>query len=634
VKERRGSELGAPRPDEEPVDRADAREETPEEAREASDETLIASLAWSDLGYGRAAPAAPSPATEDEEQLALESTADDGIPFVVSEPGPPSSLILETLRTPPPPPSSLLFSPASAAPSPRIGRGSSAEGRLDRTSAWGVPQRPSSLEAIGKVVAGRYLLGPVLGAGGMGTVFRAKHTDLGKQVAIKVLSATLDGEAEATARFLREAKAASTIESEHIAQVFDVGEDLHLGFYMVMELLKGEDLSRAIATRGALRPGVAAGIVWQVCLALERAHANGVVHRDLKPANVFLTRGDDDSVRVKVLDFGIAKLVHDARSRNLGITQSGIVIGTPHYMSPEQAQGLDTVDHRTDLYSLGALLFEAMTGRPPYPELETYEETLFKLLSEDPPRLASKVPGVPPELDALVRQLMARDPEKRPASAREVRTRLAAIFPSLGRRTLVLGGSAPSVPAATPRPPPPRRSHPARTGSGVTVDSAVRTSTVPVKKRRPSLILAGVALALTSLIGAFFVVRGPLSGDESEAAKAVSSAVEQAAAAIVPPEPAPAASVEEPRRLLAPEEGAARLVDEAQRALAEGNPSRARELAAGATRRSPASAEAWLTLGAALEALGDHPAARAAYERCKQEAAGDRARECAAQLAR
>ena len=131
----------------------------------------------------------------------------------------------------------------------------------------------------------------------MGTVYQAEHTDLGKRVAIKVLAATLDGDAEATARFLREAKAALTIDSEHIAQVFDVGEDVHLGLYMVMELLKGEDLSRVLAARGTLRADVAAGVAWQACLALERAHAAGVVHRDSKPANVLLTRGDDGSVR-------------------------------------------------------------------------------------------------------------------------------------------------------------------------------------------------------------------------------------------------------------------------------------------------------------------------------------------------
>ncbi len=439
------------------------------EAEDPSDETLIASLAWSDLGHPRgrlvSRPGADDPSFEPER------TAEEGIPallasepLLVSDCAPPSSLIVDTTRTPLRPPNGANDSNAASVPS-RPGDALP----LDRTSEWGAPQRASSLEAIGKVVAGRYLLGPVLGAGGMGTVFRAEHTDLGKQVAIKVLSATLDGEAEATARFLREAKAASTIESEHIAQVFDVGEDIHLGLYMVMELLKGEDLSRAIAGRGKLRPEVAAGIVWQVCLALERAHAAGVVHRDLKPANIFLTRGDDDSVRVKVLDFGIAKLVHDARSRSLGITQSGIVVGTPHYMSPEQAQGLETVDHRTDLYSLGALLYEAITATPPFPELETYEQTLFKLLSEDAPRLVSRIPDALPALDLLVAELMSRDPERRPSSAREVRRRLAAIFPALGRRRLVLSEGVPSAPLVSPSVPP-RRSVPARTGSGVTVD--------------------------------------------------------------------------------------------------------------------------------------------------------------------
>ena len=539
-----------------------------------------------------------------------DSTADDGIPVLLaSDPrvaaGPPSSMVLETTRTPNP--------ETGAMPEPS----------LDQTSEWGGARRESSVEAIGRVVAGRYLLGPVLGAGGMGTVFHAEHTDLGKRVAIKVLATALEGEAEPTARFLREAKAASTIESEHIAQVFDVGEDLHLGLYMVMELLKGEDLSRVLAARGALPPAVAAGIVWQVSLALERAHSAGVVHRDLKPANVFLTRGDDGSVKVKVLDFGIAKLVHDARSLSLGITRHGIVVGTPHYMSPEQAQGLETVDHRTDIYSLGVLLFETIAGSPPYPERENYEQTLYSILCEDPPRLASKVPGVLPELDELVSQLMARVPERRPASAREVRRRLAAIFPSLGRRTLVLGGSAPSVPTPVVVQP--------RTGSGVTVDSKPEPPARAVRGSKPALLVVAAALAFGSVLVTFLVVRSAPSGNE-DARRALPSA--QAAAVQVTGGVAPAPPATGAEHLRNAEEQAASLVREAQRALERGDASSGRDLAAEATRRAPSSGEAWLTLGAALEALHDGAAARAAYQTCASQADEEHARECAALLAR
>ncbi len=498
---------------------------------------------------------------------------------------------------------------------------------LDQTSNWSGRRGATSSDAIGKVVAGRYLLGPVLGEGGMGTVFRAEHTDLGKRVAIKVLATSLDGEAEATARFLREAKAASTIDSEHIAQVFDVGEDIHLGLYMVMELLKGEDLARMLALRGPLPAQTAAGVVWQVCLALERAHSAGVVHRDLKPANLFLTRGDDGSVKVKVLDFGIAKLVHEARSRALGLTQRGLVLGTPHYMSPEQAQGLETVDHRTDMYSLGALLFEAIAGSPPFPALETYEATLYKILSEQAPRLSSRVAAVPPALDDLIARLMSRDPALRPSSAKEVRRRLAAIYPALGRKTLQIGASVPSVPA--PVVTPPRTG----TGGGVTVDPTANAAARSVRRPHPALLFASAALAGTTLAVALFAVRGSSrlgeAASDSGGDLAVTASQEPPYAGEAPAPPATGVA-----RLLAADQDIVSLVQLAQRALERGDTDQARDLASDATHHDPTRADGWLTLGAALEKRGDTAGARAAYRSCKEQAQGDRVRECSALLAR
>jgi serine/threonine protein kinase len=598
---------------------------------EDGDETLVLTVRWSDLAPLRRPPT-PPPAPRPAPPNDLEKTADEGTPAFLS-PGllaaPPvpreplleaarEGLPIETARTPPAKPAKPAMPAAELEEPP-----------LDRTQAWHAPPRGGSLEAGGAIVAGRYRLGPILGRGGMGTVFEAQHTDLGKRVAIKVLAPMLDGETEATARFLQEAKASSTIESEHIAQVFDVGEDLHLGLYMVMELLKGEDLARVLATRGPLRPEVAAGVVAQVCLALERAHAAGVVHRDLKPGNVFLTHGDDGSIKVKVLDFGIAKLLLDARSRTLGITQRGIVMGTPHYMSPEQAQGLETVDHRTDLYSLGVLLFEAVAGSPPYPELPSYEKTLTKILREDPPRLVSKVPEVNPAICQLVADLMARDPARRPSSAKEVRARLAAIFPALGKRSLVFdpsGRSIPNPPLVAPR-----------TGSGITVDSGAE-KTIRHPRRPPAafaLLLGGAALSLVSAGVAYFALRSPPAERTSKAIDSVAvlgatlpaagAQVSTGAAAPSPPTTGVAA-------VLGADAEIASLIESAEEALAHGDSRRARDLATEATRRAPANAEAWFTLGAALEALGDAPAARSAYLTCKALAEGDRARECAAHL--
>src|SRR5438477_657215 len=171
---------------------------------------------------------------------------------------------------------------------------------------------------------------------------------------------------ELTARFKREARAASAVESEHIVQVFDAGADPDVGLFMVMEYLVGEGLEQRLAREAwrCLNPATAAQIAYQTALALMKAHASRVIHRDLKPANIFLTEAEDGALRVKVLDFGISKLLASdmssaSRSDAFALTQEGVVLGTPQYMSPEQARGLKTVDHRTDVWSLGAVLYEA-----------------------------------------------------------------------------------------------------------------------------------------------------------------------------------------------------------------------------------------------------------------------------------
>ncbi len=349
-----------------------------------------------------------------------------------------------------------------------------------RSLAHGADQR------IGTIVAGKYRLLRVIGEGGMGTVFEAAHVELGKRVAIKVLTGVFSQQvhAEASARFLREARVSSALESEHIAHVFDVGEDLNLGLYMVMELLKGQDLADVLHERGRLPPETAAGIVWQVSLALERAHAAGVVHRDLKPANVFLSRADDGSTKVRVLDFGIAKLVRDASEAREGITRRGSLVGTPQYLSPEQAQGLATVDARTDFYSLGALLFECTTGAPPFSPTDSYEQTILKIVNGATPRASSVLPDIAPDVDRLVSDLMARAPEARPASLALVRERLAQIFPSLPTQRLVLGVS-------TGRAPQPQ----GRTASGMSIASR-RGGGLSAGARRAVVagVLAGAAV--------------------------------------------------------------------------------------------------------------------------------------------
>ncbi|MFO0675115.1 MAG: serine/threonine-protein kinase [Polyangiaceae bacterium] len=313
--------------------------------------------------------------------------------------------------------------------------------------------RPSqkSLDLCGTVLGGRYRLLRVLGEGGMGTVYEAEHVEIERHVAIKVLNALPRRRAEATKRFMQEARATSRIESEHVVGVFDVGDDERAGLYMVMELLRGEDLEHVLAEGGPLDERTVLAIAYQASLGLERAHEAGIIHRDLKPANVFLSRVDDDAYRAKLVDFGIAKLVRDTAFGDNGITQGNVAVGTPQYMSPEQASGEEVLDPRSDLYSLGAVLFEALTAKPVVPSLRSYEATILHILANVPVRVTTLAPRVSAATETLLADLLERDPTSRIASAKELKSRLLAIDPKVATTRIALGtrASRGSVPPAT-----------------------------------------------------------------------------------------------------------------------------------------------------------------------------------------
>jgi len=259
------------------------------------------------------------------------------------------------------------------------------------------PTSTESSAAVGGVVAGRYRLTRLIGEGGMGAVYEAEHVEIGKRVAIKLVRGIHARHAEIAARFKREARSSSAIESDHFVQVFDDGNDPVLGLFMAMELLRGEDLGSLLGRTGRLDAETACGVILQAASALDKAHAAGIVHRDLKPANIFLVQREDQSAMVKLVDFGIAKIVRDESvSAEGGLTRTGSAIGTPNYMSPEQVQGLLTLDHRTDIYSLGAVLYEMIVGSPPYPEMPTYEQTILQILTKPVPRASLSVANVPP----------------------------------------------------------------------------------------------------------------------------------------------------------------------------------------------------------------------------------------------
>src|SRR5690348_16623888 len=238
---------------------------------------------------------------------------------------------------------------------------------------------------LGSTVGGKYRIERLLGRGGMGAVFAAGNTLIGKRVALKFLSAEAARDRDAARRFQREAQAASMIESEHIVQVFDAGTTPEGLPFLVMEHLTGEDLRARLTREGQLPVADALVIVLQVLRALVRAHAAGIVHRDLKPDNVFLCARDDGSVLVKLVDFDISKLEKATMSERL--TRRGTVLGSAYYMSPEQAQASDSVDQRSDLYGVGAMLFEMLAGRPPHSG-PTLESVLVAICTQNAPSLA------------------------------------------------------------------------------------------------------------------------------------------------------------------------------------------------------------------------------------------------------
>jgi eukaryotic-like serine/threonine-protein kinase len=269
---------------------------------------------------------------------------------------------------------------------------------------------------IGRVV-GKYRILAQIGEGGMGIVYRAEHIVLGSPAAVKVLLEQFTRDPVVVDRFFQEAKAASGIRHVGIVDVFDYGRLPSGQAYIAMELLRGEDLSAFRARRGRLAPELAVEIGVQVMAALNATHVVGVVHRDLKPDNIVLVRdpGAPGSIRVKILDFGIAKLIGDrygARPQSRG----GTILGTPAYMAPEQCRGGLEIDARADLYSVGCILFELLSGRPPF--IGSGDgEVMAMHIYEPPPRLTNLVPDVPVELDALLAKLLTKAPEDRIPSA-------------------------------------------------------------------------------------------------------------------------------------------------------------------------------------------------------------------------
>jgi eukaryotic-like serine/threonine-protein kinase len=370
------------------------------------------------------------------------------------------------------------------------------------------------LEA-GQIIEGKYRIVRLIGEGGMGSVYEGENTFIKRRVAIKVLHAHSVSE-ETVRRFEREAQAAGCIGSDHILEVLDLGSLPNGDRFMVMEYLDGETLG-ARMSRARMNPQDVAAIARQVLVGLRAAHLANIVHRDLKPDNIFILRekaGRADYA--KIIDFGISKF--NALGGDMSMTRTGAVMGTPYYMSPEQAQGTQTIDGRSDVYSLGVILYEALSGSVPF-DGNTFNELMFKIVLSSPRPLSEVAPSLDPRLVALVEQAMARDITVRFQSADDMIRALDQYFGSAdasGEMRRVPASPAVELPPAAPGLP---------TGN----TWAASHADIPKNSSAPAYLIAALAVLLLSG-GAFAAYRKFGNKPDTTAKVAVATPVDARAA--------------------------------------------------------------------------------------------------------
>ena len=366
--------------------------------------------------------------------------------------------------------------------------------------------------AEGEVLAGKYRIERVLGQGGMGVVVAAMHMQLNQRVAIKLL---LEGAtAEVVERFQREARAAVRLKCQHVARVIDVGELPNGAPYMVMEYLDGNDLQQIVRASGALSVHEAVLYLLHACEAIGEAHSIGIIHRDLKPANLFLTRAADGSSTVKVLDFGISKTAEaeGAEGEGMALTKTTAVLGSPLYMSPEQMKSARAADARSDIWSLGAILYELLTGGVPFNAM-TFTELVLMVNMEVPRSIATIRNDVPPALEAAVLKCLEKKPDSRFENVAELAFALAPYGPPQAQasadrvaRTLEAVGLASTGSRALAT----SRAEAAAGGSITALSSSASTPTeAPGRGRLVPIVGAVAAIAIGASAAFFLMARHP-----------------------------------------------------------------------------------------------------------------------------
>ena len=407
---------------------------------------------------------------------------------------------------------------------------------------------------LSQLVADRYRIIRKLGEGGMGAVYLAEHVVIEKKFALKVLAAELARRSDLVARFLQEARSASRIGHENVIDIMDFGQAPEGLVYIAMEFLDGKDLGEIVRTKGAMEWAQARGIVLQICRALRAAHDKGIVHRDMKPENIFLIQREGQPHFVKILDFGIAKVMGlDPNGPRL--TRTGMIFGTPEYMAPEQAEGKDT-DHRADIYAVGCILYHLITGQTPF-VAESFMTMLTKHLMEEPVPPSARRPDltITPEMDALVLKALEKDRDKRWQSMAELLEAVSACAgpetapaarPSNGQ-TVEMGGAHAQVAVRVVRPQETARVSPRAIDSAL-ADAEELGERSPAKRGKTiALVAAGIVLG--GAVAAWLALSG---GSKGPVPVSVPAAVAPVAPAPAPPPPvAPAAPA--PAAAAAPE---------------------------------------------------------------------------------